>query len=570
MSWVRFWEKACKGLLVEDRPPTQADVTKAVAIFDLKPGEDLQKKFKELAIKNHPDRGGDVEKMKQVNWAHDVLERVGMTVGGAQTFKSQFDPVEYDRKSKQDTEDNSQMMSELADKAKIAAPDFVGHFAKFYPVQLVSITPKGTQYGGWVVLVFASPDKKARFEITISFNKSSQPTRGLPGEGAKDYSVVYTTFVYFNERKYKMSQSNYAWTADHGKILTPESIFPASKLKKVFSDAGKERKMSKRDFEAVLKSEFDAKFDKDFAVLNVGDGVTMEMNRSVMMRMPLWTLRSVADKKNNRLNILFSLSHSMYLPENEIGLGFVREVIEIVKGGGGAPDVERAWKKMETKWKDAEKNESVDGFDGFDDPWKAMSQEDRREANRLLIAALKAYPSSPRQNALHKKLNVILKKYGIVGKKDSSDEMSVEGSAVIIGGMALEWAELPFGKGQALEEAAAQDHWEDNDWTANDFDVEEEDQSFDHAFGRESQKSGVATVRGIATEIDPDVDADAVKALKPGDLIKITSMDFDQRQGEWSLKVSRKNPVTVKVKKVTLRGDVLDLDIVPEEIDLEI
>lgn len=500
MSWVRFWEKACKGLLVEDRPPTQADVTKAVAIFDLKPGEDLQKKFKELAIKNHPDRGGDVEKMKQVNWAHDVLERVGMTVGGAQTFKSQFDPVEYDRKSKQDTEDNSQMMSELADKAKIAAPDFVGHFAKFYPVQLVSITPKGTQYGGWVVLVFASPDKKARFEITISFNKSSQPTRGLPGEGAKDYSVVYTTFVYFNERKYKMSQSNYAWTADHGKILTPESIFPASKLKKVFSDAGKERKMSKRDFEAVLKSEFDAKFDKDFAVLNVGDGVTMEMNRSVMMRMPLWTLRSVADKKNNRLNILFSLSHSMYLPENEIGLGFVREVIEIVKGGGGAPDVERAWKKMETKWKDAEKKES----------------------------------------------------------------------RMMCGGLVVEWAELPFGKGQALEEAAAQDHWEDNDWTANDFDVEEEDQSFDHAFGRESQKSGVATVRGIATEIDPDVDADAVKALKPGDLIKITSMDFDQRQGEWSLKVSRKNPVTVKVKKVTLRGDVLDLDIVPEEIDLEI
>jgi hypothetical protein len=52
-------------------------------------------------------------------------------------------------------------------------------------------------------------------------------------------------------------------------------------------------------------------------------------------------------------------------------------------------------------------------FRSFDDPWKAMSSEDKREANRLLIAALKALSGSPKQKELRAKLNVLLKKYHI-------------------------------------------------------------------------------------------------------------------------------------------------------------
>ena len=55
---------------------------------------------------------------------------------------------------------------------------------------------------------------------------------------------------------------------------------------------------------------------------------------------------------------------------------------------------------------------SEKGFKGFDDPWKIMSPEDRREANRLQILALKAFPSSPKQKEIREKLNAILKRYG--------------------------------------------------------------------------------------------------------------------------------------------------------------
>jgi hypothetical protein len=53
------------------------------------------------------------------------------------------------------------------------------------------------------------------------------------------------------------------------------------------------------------------------------------------------------------------------------------------------------------------------GFKGFDDPWKAMSKKDWREANRLWHAGMKAFPSSPKQLELHRKFVALLAKYGI-------------------------------------------------------------------------------------------------------------------------------------------------------------
>lgn len=59
-------------------------------------------------------------------------------------------------------------------------------------------------------------------------------------------------------------------------------------------------------------------------------------------------------------------------------------------------------------------------FKDFKDPWAVMSPEDRKEAGRLQIAALKAFPGSPRQKELRAKLNVLLKKYRI-GEDWSAD-----------------------------------------------------------------------------------------------------------------------------------------------------
>jgi hypothetical protein len=65
-----------------------------------------------------------------------------------------------------------------------------------------------------------------------------------------------------------------------------------------------------------------------------------------------------------------------------------------------------------TEWHPSLREGSYD-FKDFKDPWAVMSPEDRKEANRLFKAAMKAFPSSPKQKELRAKLNAILKKYKI-------------------------------------------------------------------------------------------------------------------------------------------------------------
>jgi DnaJ family protein A protein 2 len=35
--------------------------------------DDIKKAFKKLAVKHHPDRGGDADKFKEINAAHEIL-----------------------------------------------------------------------------------------------------------------------------------------------------------------------------------------------------------------------------------------------------------------------------------------------------------------------------------------------------------------------------------------------------------------------------------------------------------------------------------------------------------------
>ncbi len=35
--------------------------------------DEIRKAFKKLAVKHHPDRGGDADKFKEINAAHEVL-----------------------------------------------------------------------------------------------------------------------------------------------------------------------------------------------------------------------------------------------------------------------------------------------------------------------------------------------------------------------------------------------------------------------------------------------------------------------------------------------------------------
>lgn len=73
----------------------------ALKIFGLadfpKTADELKRLHKKLAMKNHPDKGGSLEKMKDINTANDVLKKyVGMSAGNVSFSTAASGPIKQD------------------------------------------------------------------------------------------------------------------------------------------------------------------------------------------------------------------------------------------------------------------------------------------------------------------------------------------------------------------------------------------------------------------------------------------------------------------------------------------
>ena len=73
--------------------PTE-EIEKALEILSLPKmisREDIKKQYRFLAKKNHPDKGGDVEKMEQLNYAYRLLMKY------IEEFRYTFDEEEISK-----------------------------------------------------------------------------------------------------------------------------------------------------------------------------------------------------------------------------------------------------------------------------------------------------------------------------------------------------------------------------------------------------------------------------------------------------------------------------------------
>lgn len=74
-------EDSVKQLLNQfwERFVTDDESTKAFNVFSLKPTvsyKEVKQRYRSLAMKYHPDRGGDSAEFQQLNWAFGVLQRI--------------------------------------------------------------------------------------------------------------------------------------------------------------------------------------------------------------------------------------------------------------------------------------------------------------------------------------------------------------------------------------------------------------------------------------------------------------------------------------------------------------
>jgi hypothetical protein len=75
--------RASSSFSHSSRPVTRltAEQERAFRVLDLEPSasaEERKRRHRALALEHHPDRGGSVERMKEINWAFDVVQHAAV------------------------------------------------------------------------------------------------------------------------------------------------------------------------------------------------------------------------------------------------------------------------------------------------------------------------------------------------------------------------------------------------------------------------------------------------------------------------------------------------------------
>lgn len=280
--------------------------------------DDVKLAYKKASAKHHPDKGGDVEMMKKVNVAYDLLKN---TTGSA---SSKIDWSEIDQIYK---ELHAQVIDDLKPKFKPEA--FLDYFEKHFkqPFQFSiewSELPKyGSVYFSGFKSKFFNADKSIAFDLSVSVyltNLRKSGSSSLSTNPDISYDMTIEASGYANRKKQKMSKRDWNFKNDHSVLNTPSKLFPETKMKKIVAEAGSEtgetKKMTRAGFMKALNNEVGVSVwnsSNDAYMVPLKDGAVI-ISRYVLMRQAAWTLSNIGNKEGYR----FVTDHHVHktLPED--------------------------------------------------------------------------------------------------------------------------------------------------------------------------------------------------------------------------------------------------------------
>lgn len=328
--------------LIEARPPTQDEIKKAYEIFGLKPGDDLSgldKLWKELARKNHPDLGGDPEKMKEINWAKDILNDYGYGFrGGSSAGRVDWEAIK--QRNEKNGEINQAIAKKIAKMLETHTSDYDKYFKQYIPdlepqpmVFSKSDLEKQGVYGSSAKWSWQNKDKST--VITLEFNAQQQnQAKSLGGGGEDEFAVWVQTDLYRNGKKYKIGRRDYQGTKLSTSLFEPSEIFPAKGMKKIGGESRAGSKMQRRDFESALFHELGGKKpgERDW-YLPIDDTKALVIARAVVMRMGTWRILGIWQKNDSGYYTKYvpgDFGHkTMY--ENEKTLKLIKDIMKLLK-----------------------------------------------------------------------------------------------------------------------------------------------------------------------------------------------------------------------------------------------
>jgi curved DNA-binding protein CbpA len=327
----------------------------AFAVFGLQRGadpEEIKNRYKKLALMNHPDRGGSLEAMKDVNNAWDLLKKVksGGSSSGIDWKKTEqeYRNLGVGIKNKLSNEFHYHADLFLKHFEELTGKKFRWEYTRVYPTERT----RGTPYSAGYEIQFTSEDKETIFSFEVSANLTDiKYSKGLGWADNVDFTLFIMAYGLHDSRKVKISRSNYSWSNNHNVLRNPELIFPANKLKKILKTVGS-KEFKKKDMEVYLMKKLDARLDGEFAripLMKDDPKFHLLMYRNVFMRIAGWGMNGVYDNFKR-----IAMGPYFTLPENEESARWLEEVQKAAYRAGSKEAALAAVMKM-AKEKEAER-----------------------------------------------------------------------------------------------------------------------------------------------------------------------------------------------------------------------
>lgn len=272
-----------------------SDALKAFGLKAPVTSDELKRLYYKLAAANHPDKGGSTAAMQRINVAYEVLKGSG-SYGGAPSAAANAARSEF-----QERVARYQRIVKDYVEQRVDLTRFTRHFERIFDIPFTvdvsgrhSTSPFDLNYAYRVEFSDANRRIVLSLQVYIDFTTAARTVQMGGGAQGDWFTQQIRTEILYNRKSVKLAQSKYRVESTDKTLLDPELLFPAAKLEKQTA-ASQGRKLSKRDILLTFQKELNAKLDREWAYIPVGN-FTVALFRTTIQRMSAWSVNGVYEK----------------------------------------------------------------------------------------------------------------------------------------------------------------------------------------------------------------------------------------------------------------------------------
>lgn len=238
---------------------------------------DVDKRYKELSKKYHPDLGGNPEDMKTLNQARDILSKAKFSTN-----------IDTDIKEKYKMERNAVEKFSMDYLDSINIKKYIDYLNKIFSENFTYTKKLSVDFEPSLYLEFSNSDRSRIFKLAIKLNYSDVHN-ALFGEkrvlSAKDVSFKIHMYsdIYLDGKKQILTKERYVLSNKSDWNENPEILLPKERLEKLATGKVRKGKVSKKDFESMITMKYKGSMDGRIArIISNNDKYVLFIDRFAM------------------------------------------------------------------------------------------------------------------------------------------------------------------------------------------------------------------------------------------------------------------------------------------------